>query len=180
MTLDPRAYLIDRFRGDAATLRARAVTQRQAVGAAARTAAPRHGPDAVASERMAVACDDLVARLERLPDDLAGQLDGLDALGPVLRALADRAPDPFVRSVYGGAATRVADIVARERALDDADADAGDHPDGADGEADAMHADDIDDEVDDDDLDDDVDDGHGDDDVAEARASARRDPPATG
>ncbi|HMS03657.1 MAG TPA: hypothetical protein PKE51_11810, partial [Gemmatimonadaceae bacterium] len=145
MTLDPRAYLIDRFRGDATTLRARAAAQRQGAAAAARTNAPRHGPDAAASERMALACEDLVARLERLPDDLAGQLDGLDALGPALRALADRAPDPFVRSVYGGAATRVADIVARERALAAVDDDADVHPDDADDPAEQ-------DDVDDDDL----------------------------
>jgi hypothetical protein len=108
MANDPRSYLLDRFVTDAATLRARA----EQLAATP----PRHGPDAAASRRMATACDDIAARLRALPEELAAQLDGLDALGPALRALADRAPDAFVRSVYGGAATRIADVAGKERA----------------------------------------------------------------
>ena len=108
MTHDPRSYLLDRFLADATTLRERA--------AELAAAPPRHGPDAAASERMARACDDVVARLRALPDDVVGQVAGLEALAPAFRALSERAPDPFVRSVYGGAATRVGEIATKERA----------------------------------------------------------------
>lgn len=108
MTHDPRSYLLDRFLADASTLRTRA--------AELAAAPPRHGPDAAASERMARACDDVVSRLRALPDDVAGQVAGLEALAPALRALSEQASDPFVRSVYGGAATRVGDIATQERA----------------------------------------------------------------
>lgn len=114
MTHDPRSYLLDRFGSDATTLRARA--------AELAAAPPRHGPDAAASERMARACDDVADRVRALPDDVIGQLDGLEALAPVLRVLGEQAKDPFVRSVYGGAAARVSEIVAKERAvMDDED-----------------------------------------------------------
>jgi hypothetical protein len=97
MADDPRSYLLDRFTTDAATLRARAA---QLAG----QPAPAHGPNAAASERMAEACD-----------DVSTQLTGLDDLLPRLATLAERAGDAFVRSVYGGAATRIAEIVSKER-----------------------------------------------------------------
>jgi hypothetical protein len=170
MSDDPRSYLLHRFLGDAATLRARAA---QLAGAP-----PRHGPDAAASGRMARACDDVVAHLQPLPTAVAGQLDALEQLVPRLRALADGAADPFVRSVYGGAATRIADIVTRERALaadDDAAGGPGDAADedpahdadeDADEDEDAA-ADDDDEDTDDDDDDEDTDDDDDDEDADE-------------
>ncbi len=118
MTADPRSYLLDRFRTDAETLRARAA---QLAG----KPAPAHGPDASASNRMADACDHISALLQALPDDVAGQLSALEQITMQLKPLVERAPDPFVRSVYGGAATRIAEIVTKERtAEEDADEDA--------------------------------------------------------
>jgi hypothetical protein len=116
MADDPRSYLLDRFSADAATLRARAA---QLAG----KPAPTHGPNAAASERMAEACDHVLALLGDLGDSVAAQLAALDAVLPQLAALAERAPDAFVRSVYGGAATRIAEIVSKERAANDGDAD---------------------------------------------------------
>jgi len=122
MSDDPLTYLLDRFATDATTLRARAahLTGQNA---------PEHGPDAEASIRMAEACEDVLALL----NDLSTQndeemLDALDDLGPELHALSERATDAFVRSVYGGAATRVADVVQRTRRHDD-DAEDGDDDD---------------------------------------------------
>jgi hypothetical protein len=109
MSDDPRSYLLDRFATDAATLRARAS---QLAG----KPSPAHGPNATASERMAEACDHVATLLGDLGDDVFGQLSALDNLLPRLAALAERAEDAYVRSVYGGAATRIAEIVAKERA----------------------------------------------------------------
>jgi hypothetical protein len=111
MADDPCSYLRTRFTDDAATLRARAA--QLATGPA-----PRHGPDAAASRAMADACDAVVALLDALRDvtDIEAQLTALDDLGPRLQALTERAPDPHVRSVFVGAATRLGDIVTRERA----------------------------------------------------------------
>ncbi len=128
MSDDPLTYLLDRFATDATTLRARAA---HLAGAAP----PAHGPDAAASLRMAEACELVLAMLNDLSTETDDEmLDALDGLGPELHALSERAEDAFVRSVYGGAATRVSEIVRRTRG-DDADAD---------------------DDVDDDDLPDDV------------------------
>ncbi len=122
MASDPRTYLLDRFRGDAHTLRARAA---QLAG----SAPPAHGPDAEHSRRMAEACDAVTALLEVVPEPIDEQLDALEALGPRLEARASRAGDGFVRSVYAGAAARVVDIVAKERAADLDDAAAADDRD---------------------------------------------------
>jgi len=140
MADDPRSYLLDRFTADAVTLRVRAA---QLAG----KPAPAHGPDAAASERMAEACDHVAMLIADLGDSVPDQLMALDDLLPRLAALAERATDAFVRSVYGGAATRIAEIVSRERAVDD-EAEAGPEDD----DADADEAID-DDEFDDDDLD---------------------------
>jgi hypothetical protein len=130
MSADPLTYLLDRFATDAVTLRARAA---HLAGASA----PAHGPDAAASLRMAEACELVIAMLNDLSTETDDEmLDALDGLGPELHALSERAEDAFVRSVYGGAATRVSEIVRRSR---------GDEADGDD-----------DDDVDDDDLHDDV------------------------
>jgi hypothetical protein len=109
MADDPRSYLLDRFTADAVTLRARAA---QLAG----KPAPAHGPDAAASERMAEACDHVATLVAELREDVTEQLAALEAMLPRLAALAERATDAFVRSVYGGAATRVAEIVSKERA----------------------------------------------------------------
>jgi hypothetical protein len=50
-------------------------------------------------------------------------LDALDDLGPELHALSERATDAFVRSVYGGAATRISEIVRKTRGDDVGDGD---------------------------------------------------------
>lgn len=127
MADDPRSYLLDRFTTDAVTLRARAA---QLAG----KPAPPHGPNAAASELMAEACDHVAMLIAELSDHVSDQLAALDDLLPRLASLAEGAPDPFVRSVYGGAATRIAEIVSKERAdesaeLLDADDDSEDAPD---------------------------------------------------
>lgn len=66
---------------------------------------------------MADACDDVLALLATAStEDVLAALDALNALRPTLETRADGAPDPFVRSVYAGAAARIADIVAQESA----------------------------------------------------------------
>jgi hypothetical protein len=142
MADDPRSYLLDRFTTDATTLRERAALL-------AGKPAPAHGPNAVASERMAEACDHVVTLIGDLGNDVHEQLDGLDALLPQIAALAERATDAFVRSVYGGAATRIAEIVTKERsALASDDLPEAEHDD-------AATLDDNDDAFEDDELDDD-------------------------
>lgn len=141
---EPLAYLLHRFATDATTLRARA----DHLGAKT----PEHGPDAAASRRMADACDDVLQRLNALAtlsDDAL--LSALAALGPALESRASGASDAYVRSVYGGAAARVDDVVSRTRAAQTAD----DLPDDADELDDDLGDDDDldDDDVDDDDLD---------------------------
>ena len=161
---EPLAYLTERFRNDADTLRQRA--------AAPAVAGPSRGPDAAASNRMANACDAVIARLRRA-DASRGAASGASdkAVGSVLsgepdetmlrhltgvaEALAREAAgerDPWVRSVYGGAATRIADVVARTRAAwqDSAEVDT-DHemPDDLDDDPGDDLADDLDDDPDD-------------------------------
>lgn len=108
MTAHPTAYLIDRFTTDASTLRARAA---QLAG----QQAPPHGPSAESSARMADACEEVLALLgSASAEDILAALDALNALRPTLDARALSAADPFVRSVYAGAAARIADIVEQE------------------------------------------------------------------
>lgn len=107
----PRAYLLERFRTDAAALRQRA----DALRSAQRTgnASPVPGPDAATSERMAAACDDVVAMLSAIPDgtDPAAVLSSIAALSPLLDMRAQReAASPAVRAVYAGAATRIREV----------------------------------------------------------------------
>jgi hypothetical protein len=148
----PLTYLIERFSTDERTLLARA----QQLGATV----PSHGPDGAASRRMAEACAVVRTRLEGLAAESdSASLAALERLAPELEAQARRAPDQFVRSVYGGAATRVAEIVARTLAAQSAALD-----DAAEGAADDEPVDDAiddafsDDELDDDELDDALDD----------------------
>lgn len=143
MADDPRSYLLDRFTTDATTLRERAALL-------AGKPAPAHGPNAAASERMAEACDHVVTLISDLGNDVHEQLERLDELLPQIAALAERATDAFVRSVYGGAATRIAEIVTKERsALAPDDLPEADHDD------DSATLDENDDAFEDDELDDD-------------------------
>lgn len=109
MPSEPRAYLLERFRSDAVTLRQRADALRAA--RAAGDAPP--GPDAATSERMARACDDVVAMLEAIPDgdDASAVLSSIAALSPLLDQRAQReASVPAIRAVYAGAATRIREV----------------------------------------------------------------------
>ncbi|HYW32922.1 MAG TPA: hypothetical protein VE869_15585 [Gemmatimonas sp.] len=109
MPAGPRAYLLDRFRSDAAALRQRV----DALHAAARTSSALPGPDAPTSMGMAAACDDVVAMLESIPDgpDPAALLSSIAALSPLLDARAKReVASPAVRAVYAGAATRIREV----------------------------------------------------------------------
>ncbi len=123
MSDDPLAYLLDRFATDATTLRARAAHL-------AGKNAPEHGPDAEASIRMAEACEDVLALLNDIEVESDDEmLDALDDLGPELHALSERATDAFVRSVYGGAATRISEIVRKTHGDEDGDDDDADDDD---------------------------------------------------
>jgi hypothetical protein len=109
MSAGPRAYLVDRFRTDAVALRQRAAALR----AAPRNAPPAPGPDAEVSERMASACDDVVAMLDAISDtgDPAVTLASIAALSPLLEMRAQReVAQPAVRAVYAGAATRIREV----------------------------------------------------------------------
>lgn len=109
MSDDALTYLLDRFATDAVTLRARTDLLRG-------KPAPEHGPDGNASREMAEACEQVIAMLKDLEQQSdEALLDALDALGPELHALSERAPNDFVRSVYGGAATRIEQVVQRAR-----------------------------------------------------------------
>jgi hypothetical protein len=109
MSDDPVTYLLDRFATDATTLRARA-------DMLAGQPAPPHGPDAAASRAMADACEEVITLLHGVESDSEDTLlESLEALGPELHALAERAKSDFVRSVYAGAATRITEIVRRTR-----------------------------------------------------------------
>lgn len=105
----PRRYLASRFRADAEVLHQRAA----ALGTApARGGRPVGGPDAATSTRMAVACEAVVALVERVTEG-AGEREALAALVPLLehRAAEHQAEGP-VRAVYAGAATRVREVLA--------------------------------------------------------------------
>ncbi len=120
MSDDPLTYLLDRFATDATTLRARA---EQLAG----KPAPAQGPDADDSRRMAEACEDVLALLNDITvEDDEEMLDALEALGPELQTLAERSAEPFLRSVYAGAAMRLDEVVRRARGDDDAPDDDGD------------------------------------------------------
>lgn len=101
--IDPRAYLLDRFRADATTLRERM--------AALEAGAARPGPDAATSRAMAAACDEVVDLITGLPNgDPGGRREALHGLLPRLQELAQRhAGQPAVRAVYAGAITRIRD-----------------------------------------------------------------------
>jgi hypothetical protein len=112
MTSGPRAYLLDRFRTDAAALRQRADALRNAARAG-RASDNMPGPDAVTSERMAAACEDVVAMLSAIPDgsDPVAVLSSIAALSPLLDMRAQREVAwPAVRAVYAGAATRIREV----------------------------------------------------------------------
>jgi len=119
MPSEPRAYLLERFKSDAAALRQRAEMLRVRTGADAERAA---GPDAATSARMASACDDVVAMLEAIPDgsDADAVLSSIAALSPLLDQRAQReAATPAVRAVYAGAATRIREVQQADAAARD-------------------------------------------------------------
>ena len=112
MSADIRDYLIERFRGDANTLRQRAAAL---VG----VKKPAPGPDAAVSSAMAAACDDVATLSEQLP--VNAPLDEIvRALQAMLPELVKRvnepasAVSPAVRSVYAGACTRVQELITAE------------------------------------------------------------------
>ena len=112
MPAGPRAYLLDRFRTDAAALRQRADALRSAARSGG-SLQPVPGPDAATSDRMAAACDDVVAMLTAIPDgsDPAAVLSSIAALSPLLDLKAQReTSSPAVRAVYAGAATRIREV----------------------------------------------------------------------
>ncbi len=111
------AYLLDRFKTDADTLRARA--------AALRLAPAQPGPDASVSMAMAHACDTVTAMLQAVPatSDAPTLLASLQALIPLFEKHAQAETAPPVRAVYVGAATRVREVTSVEaKHLRDADA----------------------------------------------------------
>lgn len=158
MPLSARAYLLDRFRSDAAVLRQRADSL-----AAAPKNAKVAGPDAETSRRMAQACDAVVQMIEAVPEaeDADRALANITALLPLLEhhAAQEKGAAP-VRAVYIGAATRIREVEAAEvRAQQhpgpsDGDSAAGDEgidDESAYGDGEA-HFDDDDPEIDDDDA----------------------------
>ena len=109
----PREYLLDRFRTDAAALRQRGVQLR----AIPRGSAPPPGPDAATSERMAAACEDVVAMIGAIPagSSHAETANALAAMLPLLEQRAVReAASPPTRAVFAGAATRIREMQEAE------------------------------------------------------------------
>ena len=107
--MSPRAYLLNRFRTDAAALRQRAESLRDGL--------PTAGPDAATSRRMAEACDEVIAMLEAIPEanDASTMINTLAALIPMLEQRASATSGtPSVRAVYAGAATRMREIADAE------------------------------------------------------------------
>lgn len=150
MSADIREYLIERFRGDATTLRQRATSL-------AGAKKPSPGPDAALSHAMATACEDVVALAEQLP--VNAPLDEIvAALQAMLSELSKRANSPAasaapaLRSVYAGATTRVQELITAEKSalasqsagVDDSTDDGIDESDLDDLEADDPDADDDD------------------------------------
>ncbi|MBC8088693.1 MAG: hypothetical protein H7Z40_15625 [Phycisphaerae bacterium] len=112
MAHDIREYLIERFRGDAETLRQRAT-------AIAGATKPAPGPDATLSRAMADACDEVAALAEGLPVRASMEeiIPALQALLPQLstRAMSPQAQQaPALKAVYMGASTRVQELIAAE------------------------------------------------------------------
>ncbi|MEO7996009.1 MAG: hypothetical protein ABI852_01125 [Gemmatimonadaceae bacterium] len=112
MSADIRDYLIERFRGDAETLRARAASL-------AGVKKPSPGPDAALSTAMAVACDDVVGLAEQLPVNapLNEIVSALQLMVPELTTRANAPASmaaPAIRSVYAGACTRVQELISAE------------------------------------------------------------------
>lgn len=129
------AYLLDRFRTDADTLRARA--------AALRAAPAQPGPDAAMSMAMAHACDTVTAMLQAVPatSDAPTLLASLQALIPLFEEHARAETAPPVRAVYVGAATRVREVTnaeaqhLRSADMNDSDIDDDDRDDDIEGDA---------------------------------------------
>lgn len=153
MSADIRDYLIERFRGDAETLRQRAASL---VGAKK----PSPGPDAALSAAMAAACDDVVRLAEGLPINapLNEIVSALQLMVPELTQRANAPASvaaPAIRSVYAGACTRVQELITAETSAMNSEALALDGDDDSELMDDDLELDDpdLDDpDVDDDDL----------------------------
>ena len=103
--MSARAYLIDRFRGDAATLRDRSATL------AGGTVLP--GPDLATSRQMAEACSAVADLLDALPPaDADHEMEALLTLIPTLESRARGVGHPPVRAVFAGAITRIREVQA--------------------------------------------------------------------
>ena len=148
MTEDARTYLRHRFTHDATQLRERVAQLRKGTN--------MPGPDANTSQRMAEACDEVVAMLESLPQgaDSARIVESLLALVPQLEKRAQSAAAPPVRAVYMGAATRLREVAAAEAKAAESFGDSEDI-DNADIEDIEDIDGEVDEEIDDDDVDDD-------------------------
>jgi len=160
MTTTAREYLVNRFQSDATVLRARVALMARG------TKVP--GPDSATSNRMADACDEVVAMLLAIAGNghADAELDAIMALVPLLdHRAAEQQSNPAVRSVYAGAATRIREVRSAEAQSSQADGTALDDLDEADLDALALDddadadADDVDDDVIEFDADDDSADG---------------------
>ena len=106
--MSARTYLVDRFRGDAATLRERA--------ASLASGATIPGPDFATSTQMAEACEAVVALVQGLPSDGddANSSATLLSLIPTLDARSHAATHPAVRAVFAGAIARIREVHAAD------------------------------------------------------------------
>jgi len=116
MTTTARDYLVNRFQTDAVVLRERVALMARG------TKVP--GPDAATSNRMAEACEEVVAMLLAIASngDADAELDAIMALVPLLEHRAsEQQSNPAVRSVYAGAATRIREVRSAEAQSSQAD-----------------------------------------------------------
>lgn len=109
--MNARTYLVDRFRGDAATLHERA--------AALAGGAAIPGPDLATSRQMAEACEAVVALVQLhgpTDTDAEDASSALLALIPTLDARSRAATHPAVRAVFAGAVARIRELHAADTA----------------------------------------------------------------
>lgn len=152
MSTTARDYLVGRFQTDAAALRERVALLARG------TKVP--GPDAATSQRMAEACNEVVAMLQAIASNghAGAELDAIMALVPLLeQRAAEHQANPAVRSVYAGAATRIREVRSAEATSSQADGVADDEAELDDVDAEIVAGEDVDDDdhEDDDDVDDD-------------------------
>ncbi len=109
MSQNARTYLIERFTEDARVLHERVATMRRG------TKVP--GPDAATSERMAEACEDVVAIIEDV--EHAQWLSTSDLVATVIpifeEHMKENQGDAAIRSVYAGAIARAREVAEAEQ-----------------------------------------------------------------